>query len=149
MTLYGVKNGRFFGVSYTNTDGKTVSTFGVQPYFFITPTYSVLRGGVLAEGLMFFGGLDPAPLNLDYVKAGTVVKVTDSDGKTYDAKLGSSTFPYYFTSNVPITGKLFTLQIDVPGHFTFKKSTTLGLDMDGQLVAGSKPIDYNYLPGGV
>ncbi|PGS56374.1 dockerin type I domain-containing protein [Bacillus sp. AFS041924] len=56
--------------------------------------------------------------------------------------------PYGFTTRLPVTDKPFTLSIDVPGHFKFKKDFTVGLKEDGKVTAGSKPVDYNYIPGG-
>ncbi|MFB7139172.1 S8 family serine peptidase [Gottfriedia sp. NPDC056225] len=144
---------RFFNAVYTNVDDSKVTTQGIQPYFYITPTYSLMRGEVQAEGLAT--GIDSAGninmKNLDYNKAGSKISVKDSDGKEYGVAdpLGySATAPAGFTSRLPITDKTFTLSIDVPGHFTFKKDFTVGLKEDGKVTAGSKPVEYSYIPGG-
>ncbi|MGG1674313.1 S8 family serine peptidase [Neobacillus sp. NRS-1170] len=144
---------RFFSAVYTNVDESKVSTQGIQPYFYITPTYSLMRGSVQPEGLA--SGFDnvgsPFMKNLDYNKAGTKISVKDSDEKEYGVAdpLGySATAPNGFTTRLPITDKPFTLSIDVPGHFTFKKDFTVGLKEDDKVTAGSKPVDYSYIPGG-
>ncbi|MFB7140727.1 S8 family serine peptidase [Gottfriedia sp. NPDC056225] len=144
---------RFFSAVYTNVDDSKVTTQGIQPYFYITPTYSLMRGAVQAEGLVT--GINTAgelvAKKIDFNKAGTKISVKDSDGKEYGVAdpLGfSSISPNGFTSRLPITDKPFTLSIDVPGHFTFKKDFTVGLKEDGKVTAGSKPVDYSYIPGG-
>ncbi|PGZ90667.1 hypothetical protein COE53_17045 [Bacillus sp. AFS029533] len=145
---------RFFKAVYTNVDNSTVTTQGIQPYFYVTPTYSLMRGAVQAEGLASgFDNLGNAVMNtkIDYNKAGSKISVKDSDGKEYGVSdpLGYSvTAPQGFTTRLPITDKPFTLSIDVPGHFTFKKDFTVGLKEDGKVTAGSKPVDYSYIPGG-
>ncbi|WP_129691340.1 S8 family serine peptidase [Gottfriedia acidiceleris] len=144
---------RFFKAVYTNVDNSTLTTQGIQPYFYITPTYSLMRGIAYPEGLI--NGIDttgqPTMKKLDYNKAGTKISVKDSDGKEYGVSdpLGySSVSVTAFTTRLPITDKQFTLSIDVPGHFTFKKDFTVGLKEDGKVTAGSKPVDYPYIPGG-
>ncbi|PEJ57506.1 hypothetical protein CN692_12570 [Bacillus sp. AFS002410] len=144
---------RFFKAVYTNVDNSTVTTQGIQPYFYITPTYSLMRGAVQPEGLAV--GLDnlgnAIMKKLDYNKAGSKISVKDANGKEYGVSdpLGfSASAPEGFTSRLPITEKPFTLSIDVPGHFTFKKDFTIGLKEDGKVTAGSKPVDYSYIPGG-
>lgn len=141
---------RFFSAKYTNVDNSTVTTQGIQPYFYITPNYSLLRGSVMAEGLMTFSGLELAK-KLDYTKAGAKISVTDQAGKEYGVSdplgyVGNT--PASFSTRLPITDKTFTLKMDVPGHFTIKKNFTIGLNEDGKLIAGSKPVDYAYMPGG-
>ncbi|MGG0175787.1 S8 family serine peptidase [Gottfriedia acidiceleris] len=144
---------RFFKAVYTNVDNSTVTTQGIQPYFYITPNYSLMRSMVQVEGLVTAFNLGTPVMNskVDYNKAGTKISVKDSDGKEYGLSdvLGSNdSNPYAFTSRLPITDKQFTLSIDMPGHFTFKKDFTVGLKEDGKVTAGSKPVDYNYIPGG-
>lgn len=144
---------RFFKAVYTNLDNSTVTTQGIQPYFYITPTYSVMRGTAYPEGLI--SGIDntglPNMKKLNYNKIGTKVSVKDSDGQEYgvsDPFGYSSIIPSAFRTRLPITDKPFTLSIDVPGHFTFKKDIKVGLKEDGKVTAGSKPVQYPYIPGG-
>ncbi|WP_179874413.1 S8 family serine peptidase [Bacillus sp. AFS002410] len=144
---------RFFTAVYTNVDNSIVTTQGIQPYFYIAPTYSLMRGSVQPEGLVT--GIGTAGVivakKIDFNKAGTKISVKDSNGKEYGVSdpLGySSSAPNGFTTRVPITDKPFTLSIDVPGHFTFKKDFTVGLKEEGKVTAGSKPVEYDYIPGG-
>jgi hypothetical protein len=143
----------FFSAIYTNVDDSKVTTQGIQPYFYITPTYSLMRSSVQPEGLVT--GIGTAGVivakKIDFNKAGTKISVKDSNGKEYGVSdpLGySSSAPNGFTTRLPITDKPFSLSIDVPGHFTFKKDFTVGLKEDGKVTAGSKPVDYDYIPGG-
>ncbi|PFM80630.1 hypothetical protein COJ46_10490 [Bacillus sp. AFS077874] len=143
----------FFNAIYTNVDDSKVTTQGIQPYFYITPTYSLMRSSVQPEGLVTGIGTagEIVAKKIDYNKAGTKISVKDSNGKEYGVSdpLGySSSAPNGFTTRLPITDKPFTLSIDVPGHFTFKKDFTVGLKEDGKVTAGSKPVDYDYIPGG-
>ncbi|MGG0175786.1 S8 family serine peptidase [Gottfriedia acidiceleris] len=144
---------RFFKAVYTNVDDSTVTTQGIQPYFYVTPTYSLMRGMVTPEGLVT--GIGTASVvtakNIDFNKTGTKISVKDSNGKEYGVSdpLGFfSTVRNAFRTRLPITDKPFTLSIDVPGHFTFKKDFTVGLKEEGKVTAGSKPVDYSYIPGG-
>ncbi|PEJ57098.1 hypothetical protein CN692_14500 [Bacillus sp. AFS002410] len=142
---------RFFNAVYTNVDNTTVTTQGIQPYFFVTPNYSLMRSSVEAEGLMKFGGLEPEMKQLDYSKIGAKVSVKDTNGKEYGVtdQFGySNTSPWLFRTRLPITDKNFNLKIDVPGHFTLSKDFTVGIKDDGKVKAGSKPVQYDYIPGG-
>ncbi|MFB7140760.1 S8 family serine peptidase, partial [Gottfriedia sp. NPDC056225] len=151
MTLYSPSGTRFFSAVYTNVDNSTVTTQGIQPYFYVTPTYSLMRGLIQAEGLMMFNGLEPEVKKIDYIKVGTKISVKDSKGKEYgvtDQPGYSDTAPYIFRTRLPITDDTFTQKIDVPGHFTFTKDFTIGIKDDGKVKAGSKPVNYDYIPGG-
>ncbi|MGG2025870.1 S8 family serine peptidase [Gottfriedia sp. S16(2024)] len=151
MSFYNPSGTRFFSAVYTNVDNSTVTTQGIQPYFYVTPTYSLMRGAVQAEGLMKFNGLEPEMKQLDYTKAGTKISVTDSKGKEYGVtdQLGyADTAQSAFRTRLPLTDDTFTQKIDVPGHFTFTKDFTVGYKEDGKVTAGSKPVNYEYVPGG-
>ena len=142
---------RFFNAVYTNVDNTTVTTQGIQPYFYITPTYSLMRAQVQAEGLMLFSG-EPMAKQIDFNKTGSKISVKDVNGKEYGVSdpLGyaGSLAPSAFRTRLPITDEDFTLKIDVPGHFTFSKDFTIGVKEDGKVTAGSKPVNYDYIPGG-
>ncbi|XRG78795.1 S8 family serine peptidase [Rossellomorea sp. GAMAL-10_SWC] len=151
MSFSSPTGSRFFSAVYTNVDNSTVTTQGIQPYFYVTPTYSLLRAGVSAEGLTKFGGLEPETKQIDYNKTGTKISVTDGKGKEYGVTdpLGyTSTNTQLFRTRLSITDDNFKLKIDVPGHFTVSKDFTIGLKEDGKITAASKPVDYDYTPGG-
>ncbi len=151
MSFKSTNGSRFFNAVYTNIDNSTVTTQGIQPYFYVTPTYSLMRAGVEAEGLMKFGGLEPEMKQLDYSKVGTKISVKDENGKEYGVtdQFGySPTSPWLFRTRLPIKDDDFNLKIDVPGHFTMTKDFTVGIKEDGKVTAGSKPVEYDYIPGG-
>ncbi|MEH7480428.1 S8 family serine peptidase [Neobacillus drentensis] len=137
-----------FNVLYTNTDDTTKSAFGISIPYQVERTYSYMKSFVFAEA---FGNpyLDEPSSALDYVKAGAKVKVTDEAGKEYPNTLGSHVgFPWALSSNLPLTDKPFTLEVDMPGHFTVKKTFTIGLKENGEVKPYSKALYYNYAPGG-
>lgn len=82
------------------------------------------------------------PISLfDYVKAGAKVKVTDEAGKEYAHNLGESALGYFFRSELPLTDKPFTVEVDMPGHFTVKRIFTVGLKENGEI----KPLQKQYI----
>ncbi|PGM55866.1 S8 family serine peptidase [Bacillus sp. AFS053548] len=136
-----------FNVSYTNTDSTTKSSFGISLPYQVERAYSFMKSWVYGEAFML-PQLDE-PSTLDYVKAGAKVKVTDEAGKEYPNTFGSSSgFPWHFTSNLPLTDKPFTLEVDIPGHFTVKKTFTIGLKENGEVKPYSKALYYENAPAG-
>jgi len=136
-----------FNVSYTNTDSTTKSSFGISLPYQVERTYSFMKSWVSGEAFMI-PQLD-MPFSLDYVTAGAKVKVTDKAGKEYPTTFGSSTgFSWHFTSNLPLTDKQFTLEVDMPGHFTVKKTFTIGLKVNGEVKPYSKALYYDRAPAG-
>ncbi|UNT71679.1 S8 family serine peptidase (plasmid) [Bacillus sp. N447-1] len=139
-----------FNVSYTNTDGTAKSTFGISLPYQIERTYSFMKSWISAEA--FMEPVSEIPLPLEYVKAGAKAKVTDETGKEYQNTLGSTSDngnPWHFTSTtLPVTDKPFTLEVDMPGHFTVKKPFTVGVKENGEVKPYSKALYYNQAPAG-
>ncbi|EPD50295.1 hypothetical protein HMPREF1210_02866 [Paenisporosarcina sp. HGH0030] len=136
-----------FNASYTNTDGTTNSAFGISLPYQVERTYSYMKSFVYGEAFMI-PHLDEPSSALDYVKAGAKVKVTDEAGKEYSNKIGSIAFPWSLSSNLPLTDKPFTLEVDMPGHFTVKKTFTIGLKENGEVKPYSKALYYSNAPAG-
>jgi subtilisin family serine protease len=136
-------------VSYTNTDDTTNSTFGIGVPYLVERNYSFMKSWVYAEAFTLLPTLDE-PARLNYVKAGAKVKVTDETGKEYPNTFGSERwmFPSSLSSNLPLTDKPFTLEVDMPGHFTVKKTFRIGLKEDGEVKPYSKALYYDYAPAG-
>jgi subtilisin family serine protease len=135
-----------FNVSYSNTDDTTKSSFGISLPYQVERTYSFMKSWVNAEAF----GLQTTdePLTMDYIKAGAKVKITDETGKEYPNTLGNGGFLWHLTSNLPVTDKPFTLEVDMPGHFTVKKIFTIGLDENGEVKPYSKALYYDRAPAG-
>lgn len=135
-------------VSYTNLDGSSKSTFGISLPYLIERNYSYMKSHVNAEAFQVpnVGG----PFSMDYVKAGAKVKVMDDSGKEYPNTFGSEKmiFPFSLTSNLPLTDKPFTLLVDMPGHFTVKRTFTTGLKENGEVKPYSKALYYEAAPAG-
>ncbi|MEH6996717.1 dockerin type I domain-containing protein, partial [Neobacillus drentensis] len=138
-----------FNVSYTDTNNSMKSTFGISLPYQVERTYSYMKSEVYAEAFSLLPTIDE-PAKLDYVRAGAKVKVTDEAGKEYPNTLGNGKwlFPSSLSSNLPLTDKPFTLEVDMPGHFTVKKTFTIGLKENGEVKPYSKALYYNYAPAG-
>ncbi|KQL51474.1 hypothetical protein AN964_21160 [Heyndrickxia shackletonii] len=137
-----------FNVSYTSTDGMAKSAFGISIPFQVERTYSFMKSYVYAEAFML-PYLDEPSSDLDYVKAGAKVKVTDDTGKEYSTTLGGdSSFSWHLSSYLPLTDKPFTLEVDMPGHFIVKKTFTIGLKENGEVKPYSKALYYEHSPAG-
>ncbi|MGM0854735.1 MAG: S8 family serine peptidase [Bacillota bacterium] len=137
-----------FNVAYTNTDSTTKSGFGISIPYQIERNYSFMKSYVYAEAFQI--PILDMPSSLDYVKAGAKVKVTDEEGKEYPNTLGSVSWgsPSSLSSNLPLTDKPFTLEIEMPGHFLVKKTFTIGLNENGEVKPYSKALYYNDAPAG-
>ncbi|MEH7451466.1 S8 family serine peptidase [Gottfriedia acidiceleris] len=135
-----------FNVLYSNTDDTKKSSFGISLPYQVERTYSFMKSWVNAEAF----GLQTTdePLTMDYIKAGAKVKITDEAGKEYPNTLGNDGFLWHLTSNLPVTDKPFTLEVDMPGHFTVKKIFTIGLKENGEVKPYSKALYYDRAPAG-
>ncbi|TYS76730.1 S8 family serine peptidase [Rossellomorea aquimaris] len=131
----GTLNLEQFKTSYTNTDDTVKSVDGISIPYRVERTHSVLKSWVYGEAFRVpvYPELDEPLSNVDYVKAGAKVKVTDETGKEYANNLGESAITYFFRSELPLTDKPFTLEVDLPGHFTVKRTFTVGLKEDGEI----------------
>ncbi|WP_341356940.1 S8 family serine peptidase [Rossellomorea sp. y25] len=132
-----------FKASYTDTEDTMKSVESITIPYLVERTHSVLKSHVNPEA--FENPYLPGePLTtFDYVKAGAKVRVTDETGIEYPHTLGSSTINYYFSSKLPITDKPFTLEVDMPGHFTVKRIFTVGLKENGEIKPFTETIYYN------
>jgi hypothetical protein len=122
-----------FKTSYSNTNDTVKSVDGITIPYRVERTHSILKSWVYGEAFRgpAYPLLDEPLGNVDYVKAGAKVKVTDETGTEYPNTLGSSiSNSWFLSSKLPLTDKPFTLEVDLPGHFTVKKTFTIGLKED-------------------
>ncbi|WHY79535.1 S8 family serine peptidase [Neobacillus sp. WH10] len=132
-------NSIFFTVttsSYKDISGKTVSPYtqiGLLPSY---PAYSTVQAKINAEGLLNAnGGFNYA---IDYTTIGAKVTAKDSKGQVYNGdiqKNGNIVF-----NKMPLTEQLYTVIIDVPGHFTTYTPMEIGRK-DGDIYIGES-ISY-------
>ena len=110
-------NSIFFFVNsstYLDLSGKTV-----RPYFEIGSlpsysAYSTATAKINAQGLLTAnGGFNFA---IDYTTIGAQAKLKDSNGQLYNGEIQK--FGDIVFRNLPITEQVYTVIIDVPGHFT-------------------------------
>ncbi|MET3195279.1 S8 family serine peptidase [Gottfriedia sp. OAE603] len=100
--------------SYKDLTGKTVNPFtqiGLLPSY---PAYSTSTAKINAAGLLNANG--SFNFTIDYTTIDAQAKVQDSKGQLYNGdiqKNGNIVF-----NKLPITEQLYTVIIDVPGHFT-------------------------------
>ncbi|MDM5205760.1 S8 family serine peptidase [Cytobacillus kochii] len=127
---------------YTNKDDTTKSVDSITIPYQVEKTHSVLKSHVNPEA--FENPYLPGePISLfDYVKAGAKVKVTDEAGKEYAHNLGESALGYFFRSELPLTDKPFTVEVDMPGHFTVKRIFTVGLKENGEIKPFTETVYY-------
>jgi uncharacterized repeat protein (TIGR01451 family) len=140
-----------FKSSYTNTDDTVKSVAGISIPYRVERTHSILKSWVYGEAFRVpvYPVLDEPLGNVDYVQAGAKVKVTDETGNEYANTFGSdSGFAWSVRSKLPLTDKPFTLEVDLPGHFTVKKTFTVGLKEDGEIKPFTKTQYYQSAPAG-
>ncbi|RBP88253.1 Fn3 domain-containing protein [Cytobacillus firmus] len=131
-----------FKSSYTNTDDTMKSVDSITIPYQVERTHSVLKSWVNPEA---FGNpyIPGEPLSqIDFVKAGAKVNVTDEAGNEYPNTLGTSVFGWSFHSKLPLTDKPFTVEVDMPGHFTVKRTFTVGLKENGEIKPFTETVYY-------
>lgn len=134
-----------FKTSYSNTNDTVKSVDGITIPYRVERTHSILKSWVYGEAFRgpAYPLLDEPLGNVDYVKAGAMVKVTDETGTEYPNTLGSSiSNSWFLSSKLPLTDKPFTLEMDLPGHFTVKKTFTVGLKEDGEIKPFTRTLYY-------
>ncbi|WP_057914688.1 S8 family serine peptidase [Peribacillus muralis] len=139
-----------FKASYKNTDDTMNSAISMSIPSHVERTFSVLKSWVYPEAFKVpFPWLDEPLGNVDYVKAGAKVKVTDEAGREYPNTLKSKdSISWAFQSKLPLTDKPFTLEVEMPGHFTMKRSFTVGLKENGEIKPFTETIYNNNAPAG-
>lgn len=139
-----------FKASFTNGDDTMTTPVSMSIPVHVERTYSVLKSWVYPEAFKVpFPWLDEPQSTIDYVKAGAKVKVADDSGKEYSSTLGNGgALGYAFQSKLPLTDKPFTLEISMPGHFTVKRTFTVGLKEKGEIKPFTEAIYNKYAPAG-
>ncbi|ODG93899.1 hypothetical protein BED47_01645 [Gottfriedia luciferensis] len=100
--------------SYKDLNGKTVNPYTQVGYLPSYSAYSDATAKINAAGLLNANG--SFNFAVDYTTIGAQAKARDSKGQYYTGEIqknGNIVF-----SKLPITEQLYTVIIDVPGHFT-------------------------------
>ncbi|PGS47972.1 S8 family serine peptidase [Bacillus sp. AFS041924] len=100
--------------NYKDSSGKTVSPYtqvGLLPSY---PAYSTATAKLNAEGLLNSNG--SFNFAIDYTTIDAEVTAKDAKGKLYYGEIQKNGNVVF--SKLPITEQLYTVIIDVPGHFT-------------------------------
>ncbi|PGZ88999.1 S8 family serine peptidase [Bacillus sp. AFS029533] len=100
--------------SYKDLNGKTVNPYTQVGYLPSYSAYSDATAKINAAGLLNATG--SFNFAIDYTTIGAQAKAKDSNGQYYTGEIqknGNIVF-----SKLPITQQLYTVIIDVPGHFT-------------------------------
>ncbi len=134
-----VNNVFFFvnNATYKDLSGKTVNPYfqiGFMPSY---SAYSVATAKVNAQALLNANG--SFNFGIDYRTIGAQAKVRDSKGKEYNGVIEQ--FGNIVFNNLPITEQLYTVIIDIPGHFTTYTPLEIGRK-DGEIFIGEN-ISYS------
>ncbi|PAE43433.1 S8 family serine peptidase [Bacillus sp. 7884-1] len=127
-------NNIFFFVN--NATYKDLSGTTVFPYFQIGfmpsySAYSVATAKVNAQGLLNAnGGFN---FGIDYRTIGAQASVKDSKGQSYNGEIQQNGNILF--NKLPITEQLYTVIIDIPGHFTTYTPMEIGRK-DGEIFIG-------------
>ncbi|PFH87741.1 S8 family serine peptidase [Bacillus sp. AFS088145] len=110
--------------SYKTNEGKTTS---VQTF---ADSINLISKHSYAEGY-FRGEAIKLGTKLDYSTIGIKAFLVDSKGNKYKAtisKIGKMVF-----ADIPVTEELYTLVVNIPGHYTFSNKIKLSRKIDGEL----------------
>ncbi|NQD66613.1 S8 family serine peptidase [Bacillus haikouensis] len=140
--------GSLFGagaMKVNNGEAWIQTRIGLHPIY---PSFSKVSAGYLgAEGLAAEDGrFDPS---IDYTSVGATVQLKDSKGTVYPAAIGKDGVTDM--GKLPVSEHIYTVIIDVPGHYTTYTPlevgrTENGIDIGehiGYTTAISKPGDIN------
>ncbi|WP_176547230.1 S8 family serine peptidase [Bacillus sp. AFS053548] len=123
--------------SYKDLSGKTVSPYTEIGLLSSYSAYSTATAKINAQGLLNAnGGFNYA---IDYTKIGAKTTAQGSNGQVYNGDIqtnGDSVF-----NNLPLTEQLYTVIIDVPGHFTTYTPLEIGRK-DGDIHVGES-VSYS------
>jgi hypothetical protein len=126
--------------SYKNNIGATVNTPTFADYFKFISKHSHLEGYFKGEALPYTN------YSLDRSKLGVTAYVVDKNGKRYFAsinKYGTMTI-----DKIPVKEDDYTLVVDIPGHFEYRKKVKLSKNVDGELQGLYYYLAYDYVPAG-
>ncbi|WP_052427544.1 dockerin type I domain-containing protein [Neobacillus niacini] len=124
--------------SYTDASNSVVQVPCAGFNVSMIPTYSETFGDVRAEGLMRNGAVY---FGIDHTMMGGTIKATDVNGIDYNGVISKQ--PSFTLSKLPVTDLPFTFVMDIPGHFTVKKSFKISDSDFGSLIGQRYLLNYN------
>ncbi|WP_226537373.1 S8 family serine peptidase [Fictibacillus halophilus] len=119
------------------------SSFYYQESFYQTSSGSKFDLPTFAERFMFISqhswlegyyqgeALSYENYDMDFSKVGTKAYLVDKKGKKYPADI--SEHGYMTIKDIPATKDVYTLIVDIPGHFQYHKKLTLSKEIDGKV----------------
>ncbi len=126
----------WYGMSASTIDQANVETKNIYIYmenYKIKPTFSRIQGVLQVEG-----GKDPASGGTNYAidlsKANAKVTVTSFDGKTVVEAPIIDKYGSYNVDGLKADKDVYTLTVDVPGHFTMNRQVMLSDEVRGETV---------------
>ncbi|MGZ4134772.1 MAG: S8 family serine peptidase [Tumebacillaceae bacterium] len=144
----------FYNMSATYTTTGSTTAVAIPAEYVPTllmPTYSEARYWMNEEGFLYPDGSPEG--YMDWAAAGAKIKVTDATGKinypiTWTFGAGSSFAASYKVTHLPLTNKPFNLEIAYPGHFTVKKTFTVGFNTNGTITPEAGLLSHGVVAGG-
>lgn len=125
----------WYGISASTIDQSNVETKNVYTYmenYKTKPTFSRVDGAIQVEGV-----IDPSIGTTNYAvdqsKIGAKVTLTSYDGNTIEAPI-TSKFGQYSADGLIADKNAYTINVDVPGHFTMHQKVVLSDEIRGETV---------------
>ncbi|QKE75532.1 S8 family serine peptidase [Arthrobacter citreus] len=126
-----------YGGAYKDVNGATVRPLIQTGLLPIYASYSKVQAQLGAQGLYKEDGT--YNYSTDYTTVGATVKAQDSKGNLYAGEIQKN--GQIFINNLPANEPLFTVIVDVPGHFTTYTPLEVGRQ-DGNISIGESIFYY-------
>lgn len=119
-------------VAYTNDLGNRISVSSAGMEWQLQSTFSDVTGTLRGSAV---------PLK-DWTKLGASIRLIDANGTVFDGTSTIGKTGDYRISKLPITDKLFTWEMKLPGHFMMKRQIQIGVDKNG-IILGQFLLYYS------
>jgi subtilisin family serine protease len=111
--------------SYQTNDGKTTNTPIIAEKFKFISKHTMLEGYFQGEAVGYEN------YTLDRSKIGVTASVMDKKGKQYRASINKR--GWMTIIDIPAIADDYTLVVDIPGHFQYRKQIKLSKTVDGEI----------------
>ncbi|PUB05481.1 S8 family serine peptidase [Paenisporosarcina sp. OV554] len=111
--------------SYLTGEGETTNTPTFAEGFKFISKHSMLNGYYHGEALSFDN------YDLDFSKLGVTAYVIDKKGKQYRASISEN--GWMTIEDIPALADDYTVVVDIPGHFLYRKKIKLSRTIDGEV----------------
>lgn len=141
-----VKNSSFTATSTMDVTASYIDEVGTQTMisaagtgWSVQPTFSEMYGYLSADGM--------AP-GSDWTKVGVKAALIDSNNKEYDVTSILNRSGDYNLTNLPLSDKLFTWNVKIPGHFSVSQPLPIGVLRNNEVWGQRLQYFTRYMIGG-